>query len=115
MEGISDRSGVLEFTTHTARHLRLTDLARALNDKVLVPHGDELRTLLERLEPIVAGLTSDRGLLDSLITNVHAFVLDLPHNIVHQVVPRRHQPRTVNVDGTFRALHLDRCVPDLGM
>jgi integrase/recombinase XerD len=29
VEGISDRSGVLEFTTHTARHLRLTDLARA--------------------------------------------------------------------------------------
>jgi len=29
VEGISDRSGVLEFSTHTARHLRLTDLARA--------------------------------------------------------------------------------------
>jgi integrase/recombinase XerD len=29
VEGISERSGVLEFTTHTARHLRLTDLARA--------------------------------------------------------------------------------------
>ena len=29
VEGISNRSGVLEFTTHTARHLRLTDLARA--------------------------------------------------------------------------------------
>ena len=29
VEGISDRSGVIEFTTHTARHLRLTDLARA--------------------------------------------------------------------------------------
>ena len=29
VEGISERSGVTEFTTHTARHLRLTDLARA--------------------------------------------------------------------------------------
>ena len=29
VEGISDRSGVLEFTTHTTRHLCLTDLARA--------------------------------------------------------------------------------------
>jgi integrase len=29
VEGISDRSGVPEFTTHTARHLCLTDLARA--------------------------------------------------------------------------------------
>ena len=29
MEDISDRSGVPEFTTHTTRHLCLTDLARA--------------------------------------------------------------------------------------
>jgi len=29
VEGISDRSEVPEFSTHTARHLRLTDLARA--------------------------------------------------------------------------------------
>ena len=29
VEGISDRSGVAEFTTHTTRHLCLTDLARA--------------------------------------------------------------------------------------
>jgi integrase len=29
VEGISDRSGVPEFTTHTTRHLCLTDLARA--------------------------------------------------------------------------------------
>jgi integrase/recombinase XerD len=29
VEGISDRSGVPEFTTHSARHLCLTDLARA--------------------------------------------------------------------------------------
>jgi integrase/recombinase XerD len=29
VESISERSGVLEFSTHTARHLRLTDLARA--------------------------------------------------------------------------------------
>jgi integrase/recombinase XerD len=29
VEGISDRSGVLQFTTHSTRHLCLTDLARA--------------------------------------------------------------------------------------
>ena len=29
MENISERSGVAEFTTHTPRHLCLTDLARA--------------------------------------------------------------------------------------
>ncbi len=29
IEGIADRSGVLQFTTHTLRHLCLTDLARA--------------------------------------------------------------------------------------
>jgi integrase len=29
VERISDRSGVLQFTTHTTRHLCLTDLARA--------------------------------------------------------------------------------------
>jgi integrase len=29
VEGISDRSGVAEFNTHTTRHLCLTDLARA--------------------------------------------------------------------------------------
>jgi integrase len=29
VERISERSGVLQFTTHTPRHLRLTDLARS--------------------------------------------------------------------------------------
>lgn len=29
VEGISERSGIVEFTTHTTRHLCLTDLARA--------------------------------------------------------------------------------------
>ena len=29
MQRISERCGVLQFTTHTPRHLRLTDLARS--------------------------------------------------------------------------------------
>src|SRR5713101_6131251 len=41
--------------------------------------------------------------------------VDLTHHFIHQVVPRRHQPRTVDLDRTLGTLDLYRRMSDLWM
>jgi integrase/recombinase XerD len=74
IKGIADRSGVRRFTTHTLRHLRLTDLARAgwgiheiaqfaghrsLQTTLLYIHLSG-RDLAEKLERTMAQLKAER-------------------------------------------------------
>jgi len=60
---------------------KLTDLARALNDAVLVPHGQQLQIMLAQLDPIVATLAADRETVGQLLANVAVLAARAPHAI----------------------------------
>jgi phospholipid/cholesterol/gamma-HCH transport system substrate-binding protein len=57
---------------------RLTQLAQALDDHVLVPHAAQLTTLLAQLDPIVGTVANQRTTLQDLITNLAGFMTVLP-------------------------------------
>ena len=56
---------------------RLTEMARALNDHVLEPHGERLGTLLRQIDPVLATVVREKASLNALITNVRTFVTNI--------------------------------------
>jgi phospholipid/cholesterol/gamma-HCH transport system substrate-binding protein len=56
---------------------RLTEMARALNDHILEPHGERLGTLLRQIDPVLATVVKERDVLNTLITNVKTFVTNI--------------------------------------
>jgi phospholipid/cholesterol/gamma-HCH transport system substrate-binding protein len=56
---------------------RLTEMARALNDHVLEPHGERLGTLLRQVDPVLATVVREKATLEALITNVRTFVTNV--------------------------------------
>jgi phospholipid/cholesterol/gamma-HCH transport system substrate-binding protein len=61
---------------------KLTQLAQAVNDHVLVPHSDQIRFLLSRVAPVLTTVAGDRNTLETLITNVAAVTTLLQKNVV---------------------------------
>ncbi|GAA2118805.1 MCE family protein [Actinomadura napierensis] len=64
----------------TAVH-SLSDLARTVNDTVLIGHTDQLRRLLEQMGPTFQVLASDKTRLGDLINRVQEFVSRMPRQV----------------------------------
>ncbi|WP_433249957.1 MCE family protein [Actinomadura nitritigenes] len=64
----------------TAVHA-LSDLARTVNDTVLIGHTDQLRRLIEQMGPTLQVLASDRTKLGTLINRLQEFVSRMPRQV----------------------------------
>jgi len=63
---------------------RLTQLATSLDNHVLIPHADELRTLLAKVAPILGTVAKDKADLENLITNVVLLNSLLPRALLNR-------------------------------
>jgi phospholipid/cholesterol/gamma-HCH transport system substrate-binding protein len=59
----------------------LSTLAATLNDKVLDPHGPELRQILVQLSDVSATLAADRGTVGDLMANLAVLAQRAPHAV----------------------------------
>jgi phospholipid/cholesterol/gamma-HCH transport system substrate-binding protein len=59
----------------------LSTLASTLNDKVLDPHGAELRQILVQLSDVAATLAAERGTVGDLLSNLAVLAQRAPHAV----------------------------------
>lgn len=59
----------------------LSDLAKSVNDNVLVGHTHQIRRLIEQVGPTFAVLASDKTKLSTLISNIQEFVQRMPRQV----------------------------------
>ncbi|WP_160573665.1 MCE family protein [Actinomadura physcomitrii] len=64
----------------TAVH-SLSDLARTVNDTVLIGHTDQLRRIIEQMGPTMQVLASDKTKLGTLINRLQEFVSRMPRQV----------------------------------
>ena len=57
---------------------RLTEMATAMNNNVLIPHMDQLHTLLSEVAPVLSTVAADHTDLENLITNINLMNSLLP-------------------------------------